>query len=125
MSFRFYKFCQSGIITFLSSIFALTYLLLSLTDFSLLVSIVLAIAGTFLCFLPIVSFFYPFIIAIYFIMAIIFSPLYEGIYFYLLLGFFILHLVRFISMFSFVAKNPTLSKDYDAAIRYGVDYDDL
>ena len=121
MSFKFYKFCQSGLITILCSLYAVFMLIARSTDLPLWWALVICVFATIICFLPIISIFYPLIIAGYIIAAVLLSLPVRDLHFYVLLALLVLHVVRFISMLTFAYKNPQLSKEYDAAIRYGYD----
>lgn len=125
MSFKFYKFCQSGFITILSSIYAFFSLMSYVTEMSWWLCLLLAVPATLVWFLPLLGIFYPIAFAAYFIAAILSAPFGFDIQFIALVALFVLHLVRNISMLTFVRRNPSLSRDYDAAIRYGCDYDQL
>ncbi len=117
MSFKFYKFCQNGVITIITSLYACFIVGNFLLDLSWFGSIILSVIATIVCFLPIVSIFYPFIISAYLILACVGA--YSSFNFYLCLLLLVLHIVRMVSMLRFARKNPTLSLEYDKAIRYG------
>lgn len=117
MSFKFYKFCQNGLVTFITSLFACFIIGMFLFDLPLFGSIVLSVVGTAICFVPIISILYPFLLFVYLVLACIGA--FSHFSFYASLILLILHVIRMVSMLSFVRKHPDLSLEYDKAIRGG------
>lgn len=123
MSFKFYKFCQSGLFTMGSSIFAMFYTLAISGRMSLLLGLVISVAVTLLAFVPPLGLFYPFTIGIFILIALIRSYLFTSAFFWILLALLIVHIVRFVAMLTFARTNPEKSLQYDEAIRYGIDFE--
>ena len=117
MSFRFYKFCQNGLITIVTSLLASFVMGDTLFGFKWLGSLIVSIIATTVCFLPGISIFYPLLIGVYLVLACIGS--FSSIKFYICLILLITHIIRMFSMLSFAIKNPALSNEYDKAIRFG------
>ena len=117
MSFRFYKFCQNWGITLITSLLACFIVGNTLFNFNWLGSLVISIVATVICFLPIISIFYPFLIGLYLVLACVGSFL--NVSFYISLILLAIHIIRMYLMLSFARKNPELSLEYDKAIRYG------
>ena len=117
MSFRFYKFCQNWLITLITSLFACFIVGNTLFDFDWLGSLIISIIATVICFLPIISIFYPFLIGVYLVLACVGT--FPNVSFYISLILLVIHIIRMYSMLTFARKNPALSLEYDKAIRYG------
>lgn len=124
MSFKLYKFCQNGVLTFLSAAFSLFYLFSIAGPFSWWFGLIGSVVITVISFIPPLGIFYPVTFGIFIIIALIISYLYPSGYFLLLLVVLIQHLVRFVSLFTFTTANPQKSLMYDEAIRYGIDLDE-
>ena len=118
MSFRFYKFCQSPIITFLSVIYTFFAVLTVAHGFPWWGSLLLGVVGFFIGLLPYLAAFHPFIFGIYMLLAIGFSVSHITIHFYILIAVFILHVVRCGYILRLCIKDPQLSLKYDTALRY-------
>ena len=119
MNFKFYKFCQSGFITILYSIFAVTVFFNNISNIPLWGCLIIGIVMTLLSFFPFISIFYPITITAYIVAALISSFSSFGWQLYTLIGILILHLIRFICMLTFARKDPETSLMYDTAIRNG------
>lgn len=120
-SFKTYKFCQNTWITIPSAIFAIYYLAHYAGNLSWLLSILIAVVGTFLCFAPLVGIFYPYIFGLCMLLGIILTAGNRTASFYLLCLVTILHIVRMRIMLNLNKKYPDVGRDYDAAIRNGYD----
>ena len=118
MSFRIYKFCQTGAITVPTAIFAATSLIYNVTDIAWWGCLLIGVLITVITFLPIISIIYPFTIAAYLIASIATSSDDETLKFILIVAL-ILHIIRSVSMLYFSWKDPETSRAYDAAIRNG------
>lgn len=121
MSFKFYKFCQSGFITVLCSAFSLFYSLSISGNFIWWLGIIISICVTLFCFIPPFGIFYPIIFGIFILISLIKSYIEASLFFWPILFVFVLHIVRFVSIFTFSRSNPEKSLQYDEAIRYGVE----
>ena len=119
MSFKFYSFCQNGIITGLSSVYAAFVMSHFFFGLSLWLSTVLAVLFSLLWCLPVISIFYPFIIGIYMVLGIIGAYPDKPIHMFALIALLLFHALRMISMFIFAISNPEKSAEYDYYIRYG------
>ena len=117
LSFKFYKFCQSALITFITSLYACFMTGYSLFNFPWWGALIFSIVATIICFLPIISIFYPLLIGVFLILSCIGT--FPGITFFFSIVIAVLHIVRMYSMLSFAKKNPQKSLEYDTAIRYG------
>lgn len=125
MGFRFYKFCQNGVITFLSAAFSMFYSLSIAGSFSWWLGLIISVVATVIAFVPPFGMFYPVTFGIFIIVALIRSYLQSSGFFWFLLIILILHIVRFVSMLTFAAANPQKSLMYDEAIRYGIDPNEI
>lgn len=125
MSFKFYKFCQSGLITFLTAVFSMFYTLSISGKISWWLGLIIAVAATAIGFVPPLGMVYPLTFSVFIIIALIRSYLFSSGFFWLLLSLLIVHIVRFVAMLTFAAANPEKSLQYDEAIRYGIDLDHM
>lgn len=121
MSFKFYKFCQNGLITMTCSVFSMIYTLSISGSISWWLGLIIAIAATVIAFIPPLGLFYPFTFGIYILVALVRSYIYSSLFFWILLVILVLHIVRFVAMLTFVRSNPEKSLQYDEAIRYGIE----
>lgn len=122
MSFKFYKFCQNGVITVLSAVYALFYSLSVSGNMSWWLGLLISVVATLACFIPPLGMFYPLTFSVFILVALIMSYIDASVYFWLILAILILHIVRYVAMFTFCRSNPEKSLEYDTAIRYGYDY---
>lgn len=120
MSFKFYKFCQNGLITSLSALFAMFYSLSVSGSVSWWLGLIISVVAVFIGFVPPLGIIYPFTFGIYILVALIRSYLCSSGFFWLLLIILILHIIRFVAMMTFARANPEKSLMYDEAIRYGI-----
>lgn len=118
MSFKFYKFCQTGVLTFPTAIFAATSLIYNITEIAWCGCLLIGVLIPALTFLPIISLLYPFTIAVYLVAAIATLSGNETLK-YILIAVLILHIIRSVSMLYFSWKDPETSRAYDTAIRNG------
>lgn len=125
MSFKVYKFCQNGLITFLSAAFSMFYSLSISGNISWWLGLIIAAAATVIAFVPPLGMAYPITFGVFIIVALIRSYLFSSGYFWLLLIILIVHIFRFVAMFTFASANPEKSLQYDEAIRDGIDLDQL
>lgn len=125
MSFKSYKFCQSGTVTMFLSFYAAMTILSHATSLPGIVNLLIAAAATLIWFTPFTALFYPLAITGYFIAAIVLCILDGTADILITVALFVLHVVRSYATLSFARKNPALSLEYDKAIRYGYDFDDL
>lgn len=121
MSFKFYKFCQSALITIPCVVFSATLFLCNISEIHLLLCLLIGVFATFFWFLPILSFFYPIAFTGYIIAALVSSFSGSSWQTPLLIALLILHIVRLVCMLTFAYKNPETSQMYDTAIRNGYD----
>lgn len=121
MSFKFYKFCQSGLITILSAVFAMFYTLSISGSTSWWLGLIIAIAATIIGFVPPLGLIYPLTFGVFILVALVKSYIFSSHFFWILLILLILHIVRFVAMLTFARANPEKSLQYDEAIRYGID----
>lgn len=121
MSFKFYKFCQNGLITAASALFSMYYTLSISGTFSWWLGLIISIAATLIAFVPPFGFFYPFTFGIFILIALIRSYLFSDAFFWILLILLIVHIIRFVAMLTFARANPEKSLQYDEAIRYGIE----
>ena len=119
MSFKFYKFCQSPLITIPCVIFAATLFLCNISEMHFLSCLLLGIVATFLWFLPILSFFYPIAFTGYIIAALVSSLSSQSWQIPVIIALLTIHIVRLVCMLNFAYKNPETSQMYDASIRSG------
>lgn len=121
MSFKFYRFCQNGVITILSAVFAMFYILSISGSMSWWLGLLIAFGATLIGFIPPLGLIYPVTFGIFILVALIRSYLCSSAFFWILLFLLILHIVRFVAMLTFARSNPEKSLQYDEAIRYGYD----
>lgn len=121
MSFKFYKFCQNGLITVLSAVFAMFYTLSISGNISWWLGLIIAICATVIGFIPPLGLIYPFTFGVFILVALIRAYMYSNAFFWILLILLILHIIRFVAMLTFARANPEKSLQYDEAIRYGID----
>lgn len=120
MSFKFYKFCQNGLITFSTAAFAMFYSLTISGSISWWLGLIISVAATVAGFIPPLGLFYPVTFGIYLLIALIRSYIYSSPFFWILLILLIVHIIRFVAMLTFTRTNPEKSLQYDEAIRYGI-----
>lgn len=125
MSFKFYKFCQNGFITASSSVFAMFYSLSISGNISWWLGLLIGIAATIVGFIPPFGILYPVTFGIFILVALIKSYIDASVFFLLLLVVFVLHIIRFVAMFTFCRSNPEKSLEYDYAIRCGYEIEDM
>ena len=125
MSFKLYKFCQNGLITFLSAVFSMFYSLSISGNMSWWFGLIMAVVATLIAFVPPLGVAYPITFGVFIVVALIRSFLYSSGFFWLLLVILIVHIFRFVAMLTFAAANPEKSLQYDEAIRYGIELDHL
>lgn len=123
MSFKFYKFCQNGLITAISSVFSMYYNLSISGTIVWWLGLLIALATTVIAFIPPLGMFYPITFGIYMLIALVRSFSRSAIYFWILLIVLLLHIIRFVAMLTFARSNPEKSLQYDEAIRYGFNPD--
>lgn len=125
MSFKTYKFCQSGTVTMFLSFYAAMTILSHATNLPGLVNLLIAAVATLIWFTPFTALFYPLAITGYFIAAIVLCILDGTADILITAALFLLYIIRVAAMLSFARKNPALSLEYDKAIRFGYDFDEL
>lgn len=123
MSFKFYKFCQNGLITFLSATFAMFYTLSVSGRMSWWLGLIIALIATCIGFVPPIGLIYPLTFGVFILIALIKAFISSNFYFWILLILFVVHIVRFVAMITFARSNPEKSLQYDEAIRYGINID--
>lgn len=121
MSFKLYKFCQNGLITILSSVFSAFYAVSVVGGLSWWLGLIIALAATFIAFIPPLGLIYPLTFGGYILIALVGSFICSSHFFWVFLVLLILHIVRFVAMLTFARANPEKSLQYDEAIRYGID----
>lgn len=121
VSFKFYKFCQNGLITFCSAAFAMFYSLAISGGMSWWLGLIISVAATIAGFIPPFGMLYPLTFGIFLLVALIRSYIYSSAFFWLLLVLLIVHVIRFVAMLTFARANPQKSLQYDEAIRYGIE----
>lgn len=119
MSFKFYKFCQNGLITFFSASFSMFYTFSISGSLPWWLGLILGIGATVVGFIPPIGMFYPVTFGIFMLVALIKSYIDTNAFFWLLLAIFVLHIIRNVAIFIFCRTNPQKSLEYDTAIRYG------
>lgn len=119
MSFKFYKFCQNGIITFLTATFSMFYSLSISGNMPWWAGLLIGIAATIVGFIPPIGMIYPFTFGVFILVALIKSLVDASAFLWLFLATFILHVIRNAAMLIFCKNHPQKSLEYDMAIRYG------
>lgn len=123
MSFKFYKFCQNGIITFLTASFSMFYILSLSGNLSWWLGLLIAIAVTCIGFIPPIGLIYPLTFGVFILIALVKAYTDSTLFFWVLLLLLIIHIIRFVAMLTFARSNPQKSLQYDEAIRYGINID--
>lgn len=116
-NFRFYKFCQNPVISILSSVYAFFVILTITYSMPWWSSILIGFIATIIWLLPFLNIFYPFSFGLYILIALFISASHITAHFYILIGIFILHVIRMVNMLLLAKRDPNLSLIYDTAIR--------
>lgn len=119
MTFQFYRFCQSWLITLLSIVYTAFAVFTAAHGFSWWLSIIIGIAGFLTIFIPGMNIIHPFVFILFMVLAVCFSLSNITIHFYILLFVLVLYISRTWWMIRFSMKNPETSRDFDIALRNG------